>query len=168
MPEPDSDTGDAEANATKQLHLASWSDRFWAWLIDVLLVGAALSAIGDAAGVFPVLTGDFPVTTPFLGANGFGLWLYWTFLEGSRGQSAGKTVMDITVTDEHGDPITFVEAAVESFGKAFVLPLDLLIGWFAMSGEYVRLFNRLSSTIVVRTPTDERVPEGVEYVPPED
>ncbi|MFB6184331.1 MAG: RDD family protein [Haloarculaceae archaeon] len=155
-------------SARKTIHLASWDDRFWAWLIDVIVVGAVLSALGGAVGVFSLVTGSLSVTTPFVGVNGLGLWVYWTLLEGYRGQSAGKIVMNIAVTDERGEDVDYAAAAVESFGKAFLLPIDVLIGWLAMQGEYVRLFNRLSSTIVVEVPEDDAVPEGVEYVPPED
>jgi uncharacterized RDD family membrane protein YckC len=124
------DTDDADAGA-KRIHLASWDDRFWAWLIDVILVGAVLSSLGEVVGAFSILTGSL-VVSPFLGVNGLGLWLYWTALEGYRGQSAGKMVLNVAVTDERGDDIDYLTAAVESFGKAFLLPLDLLIGWIAM------------------------------------
>ncbi len=149
------------------IYLASWESRFFAWLIDVLLVSAVLSVFGEIVGAVALFTGGFSPTTPFFSVNGLGLWLYWTGLEGSRGQSAGKMVMNIAVTDERGDDIDYVTAAIESFGKAFLLPLDVLIGWIAMEDEYLRLFNKLSSTIVVKRPDDEDVPEGVEYVPPE-
>jgi hypothetical protein len=36
------------------------------------------------------------------------------------------------------------QAAVESVGKAFLLPLDCLLGWI------LRIFNYLSETIVIR------------------
>ncbi|WP_458204576.1 RDD family protein [Haladaptatus sp. NG-SE-30] len=160
------DAGSRGSTGKKQIHLASWDNRFFAWLIDVLIVGAVLSAFGQVAGLFSLLTGGLTMTTPFLGVNGLGLWFYWTALEGYHGQSAGKMVMNIAVTDEHGDEIDYVTAAIESFGKAFFLPLDVLIGWIAMEDEYVRLFNKLSSTIVVQVPDQERVPEDVEYVPP--
>ncbi|UTF53577.1 RDD family protein [Natronosalvus rutilus] len=156
-----------ETPATERaLHLASWEDRFWAWLIDVLIVGAALSGLGEAVGTLSLVTGDLSFSPSFLGVNGLGIWLYWTALEGYNGQSAGKLVMNIAVTDERGDPIDYPTAALESFGKAFLLPLDALIGWIAMEGEYVRLFNRLSSTIVVEAPKEDE-PAGVTYVPPE-
>jgi len=94
------DTDDADAGA-KRIHLASWDDRFWAWLIDVILVGAVLSSLGEVVGAFSILTGSL-VVSPFLGVNGLGLWLYWTALEGYRGQSAGKMVLNVAVTDERG------------------------------------------------------------------
>jgi len=166
---PDDDgtpPGDGAAEP-RRLHLASWEDRFWAWLIDVLLVGAVLSSLGQLGGLFDVLTGT-ALSTPLVGLNGFGFWIYWTALEGNRGQSAGKMVMDVAVTDERGEPIDYPTAAIESFGKAFVLPLDVLVGWLAMEGEYVRLFNKLSSTIVVGVPGDGDAPAGVEYVRPDE
>lgn len=106
------ETDDPGPTDTKTIHLASWDDRFVAWLVDV------------------------------------------------------KTVMNLAVTDERGEAIDYVTAAIESFGKAFLLSIDVLIGWLAMEGEHVRLFNRLSSTIVVEVPEDDSAPEGVEYVPP--
>jgi uncharacterized RDD family membrane protein YckC len=163
--EPD-EAGEEPTNE-RTLHLASWDDRFLAWLIDVVLVGAVLSVFGEAAGAFSLLAGSLSLS-PFLGVNGLGLWLYWTALEGNRGQSAGKTVMKIAVTDERGEDIDYATAAIESFGKAFLLPLDVLVGWLFMEDEYVRLFNRLSSTIVVERSEDEEVPEGVAYVRPEE
>ena len=157
-------TDDGEP-ATRTVHLASWDDRFWAWLIDVILVGAVLSAFAEVVGALSFLTGTL-VVSPFLGVSGLGLWIYWTALEGRDGQSAGKLVMDVAVTDERGEDIDYGTAAVESFGKAFLLPLDVLIGWIAMEDEYVRLFNALTDTIVVAVPEDADVPEDVEYVRP--
>ncbi len=168
------DGADAEAGGEtgeperKTVHLASWDDRFLAWLIDVILVGAVLSVFGEAAGAFSLLTGSLSLSAPFLGVNGLGLWIYWTALEGYRGQSAGKTVMRIAVTDRRGEEIDYATAAIESFGKAFLLPLDVLVGWLFMEEEYVRLFNRLSSTIVVELAEGEDVPADVEYVKPDE
>jgi len=155
------------ADAPRTLYIATWDDRFLAWLVDVLLVGAVLSGIGEVAGVFSLLTGSFSPTTPFAGLNGLALFVYWTALEGYQGQSAGKLVMDVAVTDERGDPIGYGAAAVESFGKAFLLPLDVIVGALAYEEKGLRLFNKLSETIVVETDTEGRdQPEGVEYVYP--
>ncbi|WP_135303306.1 RDD family protein [Haloarcula amylovorans] len=157
------------AETPRTLHIASWDDRFLAWLIDVILVGAILAGLGEVANVFSLLTGSLSVTTPFAGLNGLGLFVYWTVLEGYQGQSAGKMVMNIAITDERGDPIDYVTAAIESFGKAFLLPLDLIIGWLAYEEEGLRLFNKLSSTIVVETDEDvDSHPKDVEYVYPSD
>ena len=129
------------------LALASWEDRFWAWLIDIILVGIVwhrvmmvlrLEALGyDGA---------------FL--HSFMLFVYWTALEGYRGQSLGKMLMNIAAAGAEGERIELMDAAVESFGKAFLLPIDCLVPWVVYKGSKQRLFNRISGTIVIRQ-TDE-------------
>ncbi|MFB6081137.1 MAG: RDD family protein [Haloferacaceae archaeon] len=156
---------------TRRLYIAAWSTRFWAWLIDVLVVGAVVNAFWGVVGATalplpPVAVGRLGEAG---GLNGLGLWLYWTLLEGHRGQSIGKLVLNLRVTDREGDPITYGAAAIESFGKAFLLPIDLVVGVLAYEGRKLRLFNRLSETIVVETDAAALdAPEGVEYVLPED
>ena len=78
------------------------------------------------------------------------------------GQSFGKMVMNIKVVNRDGTRIKYGAAALESFGKAFLLPFDCLIGWFGMPGTKLRLFNRISNTIVIKT--DYREPDGFIYV----
>ena len=123
--------------------LSSWEDRFWAWLIDVLLMGILWN------GILIILKVEA------LGINGAVLlaailFIYWTALEGYRGQSLGKMLLNIVVTGPLGENIGFSDAAVESFGKAFLLPVDCLIGWFALREKRERLFNRISDTIVIK------------------
>lgn len=157
------------SDAPRTLYIAFWDDRVIAWFVDVLLVGAILSGIGEAAGVFSIVTGSISLSGSFAGLNGLGLFVYWTALEGYQGQSAGKLVVDIAVTDERGDPIGYGAAAIESFGKAFLLPLDVIIGVLAYEEEGLRLFNRLSGTIVVETDEDtDSQPDGIEYVYPDE
>ena len=155
----------------KRLYVAPWSTRFWAWLIDFLVVGAAVSALWGAIGAIAAWSDPFAVgqVGEVGGLNGVGFWVYWTVLEGYRGQSIGKMVMDVRVTDREGEPIEYGAAAIEAFGKAFLLPIDLLVGVLAWEGRKLRLFNRLSETIVIETekPSVE-APEGVEYVMPEE
>ena len=66
------------------------------------------------------------------------------------GQSVGKIVMGIKVTNLQGGQPTLVEAAVESLGKAFLLPIDLIVGWIVYPAKRQRLFGYLSRTLVVR------------------
>lgn len=123
--------------------LSSWEDRFWARLIDVLLMGILWHRIlivlkMDALGIGGAV---------LLAAI---LFIYWTALEGYRGQSLGKMLFNIVVTGPLGESIRFRDAAVESFGKAFLLPFDWLIGWYALRESRQRLFNRISDTIVIK------------------
>ncbi len=156
----------------KTLYLGRWSTRFWAWLIDVILIICFLNII---IGIFDQIW-ELPLLWDYrhseLSAVAFEMLLifaYWTVMEGSRGQSIGKMVMNLRVVNRDGSRIHYTTAAVESLPKAFlnipfiiILILDCLIGWLAMPGSKLRVFNRISNTIVIKT--DYREPAGIMYV----
>jgi uncharacterized RDD family membrane protein YckC len=123
--------------------LSSWEDRFWAWLIDVLLMGILWHRI-----LIVINIDAFGLSGAFLLAAL--LFVYWTVLDGYRGQSLGKMLFNIVVTGPFGESIRFRDAALEAFGKAFLLPFDCLICWFALRESRQRLFNRISDTIVIK------------------
>jgi uncharacterized RDD family membrane protein YckC len=123
--------------------LSSWEDRFWAWLIDVLLMGILWHRILIVLRIDALGIGGAILLAAIL-------FIYWTALEGYRGQSLGKMLFNIVITGPLGESIRFRDAAVESFGKAFLLPIDCLIGWFALGERRQRLFNRISDTIVIK------------------
>jgi len=121
---------------------ASWWDRFWAWVIDVMLMNLLMYQFQ------PILKIE-PSSSPGLGGLTVVLFFYWTILEGYRGQSIGKMLLNIVVVGPLGEPVGYRESAVESFGKAFLLPLDCLAGWLKLSGGGQRYFNMISHTRVV-------------------
>jgi len=57
--------------------------------------------------------------------------------------------LHLKTTDLDGKTIDVKTAAIESFGKAFLLPLDVLLGWIFTNNKRQRIFNRASSTIVI-------------------
>ena len=125
---------------------ASWEDRFWAWLIDIVLIGILWHRIVMVMEI-DLLGFDGALAHSIL------LFVYWTALESYRGQSLGKMILNIAVTSSSGEKLGLADAAVESFGKAFLLPIDCLISWIAFRGSGQRLFNKISDTIVVRQPS---------------
>jgi uncharacterized RDD family membrane protein YckC len=149
-------TGQPEAQSS--FNLALWWERFVAWIIDVAIIWA----FGLILGFFALLAGspfDFSNTLGWpswislffnFSLEGVFLFLYWMFMEGSSGQSFGKIVMRLKVVRSDGTPINMGWAAVESAGKAFFLPLDLLIGWILYTRRRQRVFNYLSQTVVVK------------------
>jgi uncharacterized RDD family membrane protein YckC len=149
----------------RTLYLAKWSTRFWAWLIDFCMIILFLNIV---RGIFaPVWNIPLYIDIQHWDLFEFGFqtlffFLYWTLMEGFRGQSIGKMVMNLKVVNRDGTKIHYSAAAIESLGKAFILPLDCLVGWFAMPGTKLRMFNRLSNTIVIKT--DYREPDGILYV----
>jgi len=152
----------------RTLYLAKWTTRFWAWIIDFFMVILFLNII---RGIVDSLGWSIPLYIdpwhwePFEFAfQTLFFFLYWTVMEGfqGRGQSIGKMVMNLKVVSRDGTRIDYKEAAIQSFGKAFLLPLDCLIGWIAMPETKLRVFNRLSNTIVIKT--DYKEPAGILYI----
>lgn len=129
--------------------LSSYNERFWAWLIDVLLMSIIWYRV-----MFVIKMEALSIAGALLLAGA--LFIYWTALEGYRGQSLGKMILNIVVTGTLGEDICFKDAAVEAFGKAFLLPIDCLIGWFAFSRQRQRLFNKISDTVVIKRPEHYR------------
>jgi uncharacterized RDD family membrane protein YckC len=151
----------------RTLHLAKWSSRFWAWLVDIIIVILFLNivrGIFDPFWKLPLLWdyGHWEIVA--MGFETIFFFLYWTVMEGwgGRGQSIGKMVMNLKVVNRDGTKISYRAAVIESFGKAFLLPFDCLIGWLGMPDTKLRVFNRLSNTIVIKT--DYKEPDGVVYV----
>jgi uncharacterized RDD family membrane protein YckC len=143
------------------LKLAFWWERFVAWLIDVVLIGVVLGIVstlvflgGQSFSLFqwPGWVPGWVSWFPFFnfGLNGVIHFLYWMLLDGAYGQSFGKMVMRIKVTRLDGSPVDMGRAAVESVGKAFLLPLDCLIGWILYPRKRQRILNYISETIVVK------------------
>jgi uncharacterized RDD family membrane protein YckC len=151
----------------KTIYLANWSARFWAWLVDIILVILFLNIVRGLFEPFfllPLLW-DFGNKSWGLFSVGFEsifFFAYWTIMEGYRGQSIGKMVMNLKIVNRDGTKINYLTAAIESLGKAFLLPLDCLIGWLAMPGTKLRVFNRISNTIVIKA--DYKEPHGILYI----
>jgi uncharacterized RDD family membrane protein YckC len=135
-----------------ELHLANWGERFVAWLIDVLIIGAVVFIIRVLVAVptfapVPVLD-----VIPFVGVelNNIFLFVYWLVMESIYNQSIGKMVMRIKVTTLEGNCPGIGQIAIESVGKAFLLVIDLIIGVALYPRKRQRIFNYISRTIVVR------------------
>jgi uncharacterized RDD family membrane protein YckC len=137
------------------LKLATWGERFIAWLIDAIIVGVFVGLLGlfswIAVGGWVWWTG-WPSWLPFFNINfdGLILFLYWMIMEAAYGQSLGKMVMRIKVVRLNGNPVGIEQAALEAVGKAFLLPLDVLLGWIFFPRQKQRVFNYISATVVIR------------------
>ncbi|PWU82462.1 MAG: RDD family protein [Candidatus Nitrosopolaris wilkensis] len=152
------------ASKTETIILASWIDRFIAWLIDFIIVSIALGIIFAAISLPFWITFPhwFESTNMNMGFRSLGApWppyiisslvfmAYWTYFESTTGQSIGKNLLHLKTTDLDGKTIDVKTAVIESFGKAFLLPLDVILGWIFSNNKRQRIFNRASGTIVVK------------------
>jgi uncharacterized RDD family membrane protein YckC len=152
----------------KEITLARWSTRFWAWLIDFIIVTIAIEII-FAIAYAPLAFNQGVQGNTGLGAVRFAvqsvLFLaYWTYFESSnRGQSIGKKLLKIKTTDLAGNVPDIRNVAIQSFGKAFLLPIDVFFGWIFTNDKRQRLFNRASDTIVIRITNPVPGSENVGY-----
>jgi uncharacterized RDD family membrane protein YckC len=149
---------------TETIVLARWIDRFIAWLIDFIIVSIGLGILFAAISLpfwiafphwfetsnmnmgFRSLGGPWP---PYL-ISSLVFMAYWTYFESTTGQSIGKKLLHLKTTALDGKNIDAKTAVLESFGKAFLLPLDVILGWIFTNDRRQRIFNRASNTIVVK------------------
>ena len=160
-----------EDNVPVEVILASWTDIFVAWLIDFIIVSIGLGVL------FAMLA--IPFWFSYYG-NGMALahknlepfhyllsslafFGYWTYFEHTSGQSIGKRLLNIKTTDMSGSSIDTKTAALESFGKSFLLPIDVILGWLFTNNKRQRIFNRISNTVVIKLRSREEQEENIKY-----
>jgi uncharacterized RDD family membrane protein YckC len=158
-------------NRQPEITLARWSTRFWAWLVDFIIVTAAfeiLFAIAYAPLAFMQgIDGSMPA---WLGGARYAIqslmfFAYWTYFESSTGQSLGKKLLKIKTTDRVGKVADVKSVAIQSFGKSFLLPLDVLLGWIFTNDTRQRLLSRAANTIVIKfEETSSSSNGGVRYI----
>jgi uncharacterized RDD family membrane protein YckC len=141
--------GASTHNKSNNLLNASFKRRVYAFLIDLGLIVGIMATIFAVTELLPLLlrttfTVDpttFPILTLFL------LWAYSTLLEGFKGQTIGKRIIGLKVVRVDGKKMSYDYAAVRNFGKAFLLPFDLLVG--LKHEAYLRYFDKFSGTTVI-------------------
>jgi uncharacterized RDD family membrane protein YckC len=165
-----SNISSAEMGRPTNLILASWTDRFIAWLLDFIIVSIGL-AILFAALSFPYwfdnnMVRAYKSIEPLHYLISSIIFLaYWTYFEFKTGQSLGKRLLHLRTTDLSGKLIDIKTAAIESFGKSFLLPFDVVLGWIFTNKRRQRIFSRISNTIVIKLKEDDYgVSNNVKYL----
>ena len=138
-----------------ELILASWRDRFFAWLIDFIIVTIGIEILFYAA-TLPLWFDSNPDRW-YRGGLSVGFVLrsliflaYWTYFESTSGQSLGKRIFHLKTVGISGQTVNIKDALLESFGKSFLLPIDLILGWIFTNDKRQRIFNRVSNTLVIK------------------
>ncbi len=144
-----------------EIVLARWGTRFWAWVVDFIIVTTAVEIIFSIAYA-PLAFNQGITQNPTLNTIRYAVeslifFGYWTYFESTgTGQSIGKRLLKIKTTDMTGNHLADVKSvAIQSFGKAFLLPLDVLLGWIFTNDLRQRLLSRAASTIVVKVQEEE-------------
>jgi uncharacterized RDD family membrane protein YckC/DNA-binding transcriptional ArsR family regulator len=143
------EVADVERKAT-QLPLASFRKRVYAFLIDFFLV-LAITVVIMIPQVVSLLSGNvFTIGSSAIVFGTLGLfWVYSTMLEGFNGQSLGKRALGLKVVKTDGKKASYDQAAVRNFGKAFLLPVDLIVGLQIKNEQFLRYFDKFAGTTVI-------------------
>ena len=144
---------DEKSEVGTRIILAKWTDRFFAWLIDFVIISSISTLI-----IF-VLFG-----TIYYEMNDGGLWaentqyiptslmffVYWVILEYKTGQTIGKKILNLKVIRVDGCGPDLKGVLLSSFGKSFLLPIDVILGGILTNEKRQRIFNKLGDTVVVK------------------
>jgi uncharacterized RDD family membrane protein YckC len=163
-----------ERKETREILLARWSDRFLAWLIDFIIVSIALAVLFSAIALpiwfFYYDNNDMAAARTYQSVqplhyiiSSAAFFGYWAYFEYASGQSVGKRVLKIKTVDLSGNRIDVKNAAIESFGKAFLLPIDVILGWIFTNNKRQRIFSRISNTIVIKLKNPQLVQNDIKY-----
>jgi uncharacterized RDD family membrane protein YckC len=140
-----------------QMAVADDGQRFWAFVIDLIIIGIISGAFGGILG-FTTEENFFWNFGPFY-LVGF---VYYMVTELLYAQTIGKMALGTQVVDQDtGAPVTgqhLAKLAINNFGKAFLFPIDVILGWLLAdswkeeTGIHLkqRFFQRMAGLVVVK------------------
>lgn len=146
-----------------RLPLAGPASRFYAMMLDVIIVLAAVNGLGYVLYFLLRKAPGFEAMTITLAEFAIG-FAYGALLEGFwNGQTIGKRLFHLRVIDQSGLPLRIEQAWVRNLMRVFdALPLAYLVGGIAVLSSPImqRFGDRVAGTLVVRetplpAPADE-------------
>jgi len=157
---------DADSDTFNELLIAKWSDRFVAWLIDFIIISSISAAI--VASVFGITNFEWNENTMFSESTSFMpasllFFSYWIISEYKGGQSIGKKILHLKVVNINGKSPPILGVIISSFGKAFLLPIDLILGVIFTNQKRQRIFNKIGDTIVIKIKDTKNDSENIKY-----
>jgi uncharacterized RDD family membrane protein YckC len=165
---------DADSDVFNELLIAKWSDRFVAWLIDFIIISAISASI--AALTFGITSSVWNVDSTsgitnfewdenswFFGSSSILFFAYWIISEYKGGQSIGKKILHLKVVNIDGKSAPILGVIISSFGKAFLLPIDLILGVIFTNQKRQRIFNKIGDTIVIKIKDAKNDSENIRY-----
>lgn len=162
-----SDSDSNDSHEPTSITIARWSDRFFAWIIDnvIVYVGAfgIFFAVLSASNFEQIIGGNFEYSRSYeYSWISLVFFLYWLILESRSGQSIGKMALHLKITNLKGEKADIKSIAISSFGKAFLIPIDVILGRLFTNKNRQRIFNRIGKTIVIKVEANDE-PENITY-----
>ena len=154
-----------------EFRIASWTRRFFAYLIDNIVIELMLIVLFVILGMFlpsgfeypgifeppePVgnlLTVGAVSSTVELGWAYLAVFpfrfLYWMYYEYRFGKTVGKRMLQIKTVKIDGTRLSLVDAIVLTVFKTTVIPGDVLLGIIFLGKKKQRIANKVTNTIVI-------------------
>ena len=157
---------DEKLEINSKVILAKWTDRFLAWLIDFIIISSISTAIifslfgtiyyeSNEGGLWAENTQYIPTSILF--------FIYWVVLEHKTGQTIGKKILNLKVVNINGSKANLKGILLGCFGKSFLLPIDVVLGWILTNDKRQRIFNKLGDTIIIKIKDDDDISD-IKYV----
>ena len=143
---------------SSKIILAKWKDRFFAWLVDFVII----SLISSSTFFLSFLYLDYNFEN-FITNDGMYIptsvmfFSYWIILEYKTGQTVGKKMFNLKITNSQGEKPSLIGIIISSFGKSFILPIDIILGLIITNEKRQRIFNRIGNTIVIKIKKNDDV-----------
>ena len=145
-----------DSNGSSKIILAKWKDRFLAWLVDFIIISMISTSIFFIS--FLYLDYNFenfisddgmyvPTSVMFLA--------YWIILEYKTGQTIGKKMFNLKIVNNLGERPSLIGVIISSFGKSFILPIDIILGWIITNEKRQRICNKLGNTLIIKIKDSE-------------
>ena len=132
---------------------AGAASRFFAWLIDTLVIAAAIMLAERLLTVVAIVGTDWHAAivtfTYFLLSTGYAIYLEWRW----GGQTIGKRLCQLKVVDASGLHFTFAQVVIRNLLRLVdVLPLSYLVGAVVafFNSRGMRLGDLAANTVVIQ------------------
>ena len=87
-------------------------------------------------------------------------FVYWIIIEYKTGQTIGKKIFNLKIVNYDGKKPTFLEIVASSFGKSFILPVDVILGVILTNQRRQRIFNKVGNTIIIKI---KKIDESLDF-----
>ena len=141
----------SDNSESSKIILAKWKDRFFAWLVDFVII----SLISSSTFFLSFLYLDYDFEN-FITNDGMYIptsimfFSYWIILEYKTGQTIGKKMFNLKITNIEGKKPSLTGVVISSFGKSFILPIDMILGLIITNEKRQRIFNKIGNTIIIK------------------
>ena len=142
---------DTDDHTSSKIILAKWKDRFFAWIVDFIIISAistlvifiSFQSLDHELENFIMNDGTYVPTSIMF-------FLYWIILEYKTGQTVGKKMFNLKITNSQGEKPSLIGVVISSSGKSFILPIDMILGLIITNEKRQRIFNKLGDTLIIK------------------